>query len=320
MIEKNIVGTYSREEAYPVFQHEAKEEPAIKPVDYSISTVGRVAAINGVIGKVDPLDQWRAFSERLRDRRLALEQASTTAQQTGSGTRPESLSPQARRAASQARKAYRDQQFQRTYEQDMVNIEHDTDPMVLGLQRYLALVNDPIPDEHLKAYETPDEPDEPVVAPALDEMQTLQVKDVMQRKVVCVLESTTIEQVASICNRRGISGVPVVSTNRSLIGIVTLSDIIHQMFSKRSVSTYADQGGKVLEQKALAILDEPVRHYMKKNVITVKPETSVREACEVMMQHNIRRVVVARGDLVRGIFSAQDAVKVLAAAHLNLAD
>lgn len=316
MIEKNIVGTYSREEAYPVFQHEAKDEPAIKPVG-SLSAVARVASINGIIGQVDPIDQWRAFSERLRERRLA--QEARSAEPAAPQTRPAVLTPEARRAASQARKAYRDQHFQRTYEQDMVNIEHDTDPMVLGLQRYLALVNDPIPDEHLKAYETPADDEVPGADDACG-LHTLQVKDVMQRKVVCVLESTTIEQVASICNRRGISGVPVVNANRALIGIVTLSDIIHQMFSKRSVSTYADQGGKVLEQKALAILDEPVRHYMKKNVITVQPETSVREACEVMMQHNIRRVVVARGDLVRGIFSAQDAVKVLAAAHLNLAD
>jgi CBS domain-containing protein len=316
MIEKNIVGTYSREEAYPVFQHEAKDEPAIKPVG-SLSTVARVASINGIIGQVDPIDQWRAFSERLRERRLA--QEARSAETPEAQSRPAALSPEARRAASQARKAYRDQHFQRTYEQDMVNIEHDTDPMVLGLQRYLALVNDPIPDEHLKAYETPADDEAPGADDACG-LHTLQVKDVMQRKVVCVLESTTIEQVASICNRRGISGVPVVNANKALIGIVTLSDIIHQMFSKRSVSTYADQGGKVLEQKALAILDEPVRHYMKKNVITVQPETSVREACEVMMQHNIRRVVVARGDLVRGIFSAQDAVKVLAAAHLNLAD
>ncbi|MEZ0372022.1 MAG: HPP family protein, partial [Candidatus Sericytochromatia bacterium] len=141
---------------------------------------------------------------------------------------------------------------------------------------------------------------------------------VMTRKVVCVLESTTIEQVASLCNRRGFSGVPVVSQNQSLIGIVTMSDIMQQLIDKKSLSTYSEQGGEVLEQKALAILDEPVRNYMHSQVITVPPETTVREACQLMMKHRIRRLVVSRGDLVRGIFSAQDAVRVLATAELKV--
>jgi predicted transcriptional regulator len=195
----------------------------------------------------------------------------------------------------------------------MVNFEHQADPMVLGLQRYLSMVNHPIPDEHLKAFEA-HAPEEAGASSGHE----LTVAEVMTRRVVCVLESTTIEQVASICNRRGFSGVPVVNQNQALIGIVTLTDIMHQLLDQKSLSTYAEQGGEVLEQKALAILDEPVRNYMHRDVITVLPETTVREACQLMMKHRIRRLVVARGDLVRGIFSAQDAVQVLATAELKV--
>ncbi|PKL74744.1 MAG: hypothetical protein CVV27_18950 [Candidatus Melainabacteria bacterium HGW-Melainabacteria-1] len=195
----------------------------------------------------------------------------------------------------------------------MVNLNHSGDPMVLGLQRYLSLVNEPIPDEHMKAYEIGTDD-----SPAADEIRELNVGDVMTRKVVCVLESTTIEQVASICNRRGITGVPVVDAKQSLIGIVTMSDIMRQLLDQKSLSTYAAQGGEVLEQKALAILDEPVRNYMHRKVVTVSPETGVSEACQLMMQHGIRRLVVARGDLVRGIFSAKDAVRVLSNAKLKV--
>lgn len=318
MVEKNIVGTYNISDAYPVFQHEAPDEPAIKPVDYSLPTTSRVASIRGSISSVDPIDQWRSFSERLKARRLAQEQAQE---------QPDPESPQKQAAPRRQPPEQSGDQFQRTYEQDMVNIDSHSDPMVLGLQRYLSLVNDPIPDEHLKAYETSDE-HEGAEAQDLDAIKegeeaeyslpVLRVREVMTRKVVCVLESTTIEQVASLCNRRGISGVPVVNEKQALVGIVTLTDIINQLFNTKSLSTYAEQGGQILEQKALAILDEPVRNYMHREVVTVLPETPVREACEVMMRHRIRRVVVARGDVVRGVFSSRDAVKVLSSADLAI--
>lgn len=317
MTEKNVIGTYNRKDFYPEFGYESPEEEAIPAVDYTVPTLSRVAAIRGVTGNVSPIDQWRAFSERLRDRRLAKESLDSRLQQPKPGR---ALRPHPRPQPKQNR----EQQFQRTYEQDMVDINKNLDPMVLGLQRYLSLVNHPIPDEHLKAYETEYVDDEHPAATGevVSETDTsiLRVQEVMTRKVVCVIESTTIEQVASICNRRGFSGVPVLNDRQGLIGIVTLTDIINQLFNNRSISYYSEQGGKVLEQKALAVLDEPVRNYMHRDVITVPPECPVREACEIMMRHNIRRVVVTRGDIVRGIFSAQDAVKVLAAADLNIAD
>lgn len=346
MVEKNIVGKYNIEDEYPVFSYDSEEgggTPAIGPV----ARLARIEGISGVATVDDPVDQWRNFSEQLRARRLARESLNSRPDSLPDNDDEDLMDPSQRDSQHQDDAQYQeaylepggspqdtyqpsarpgpDQQFQKEYEQDMVEFTHHPDPMMLGLQRYLAAVNDPISDEQLRAYETPekheepDEADEPeatdsdVVAPG-----ALQVGDVMTKRVVCVLESTTIEQVASICNRRGFSGVPVVNEQKGLIGIVTLRDILHQLIDKRSLSTYAEMGGEVLEQKALAILEDPVRLYMHRDVITVTPETSVREACQLMLKHGIRRLVVARGDLVRGVFSAQDAVRVLAAADLRV--
>ncbi|HEY9838991.1 MAG: HPP family protein [Candidatus Sericytochromatia bacterium] len=318
MYEKNIVGTYRRDEVFPEFSYDAPEAPAIDAVAPVAGTVP-VAPVNSIVGRLDPVEQWRSFSEQLRARRLAHEtviQRRTRSQEAGTTQQTQPEQAQLEKAQpEQARKAMSgsDQQYQKEYEQDMVNIDNHADPMVLGLQRYLSLVNNPIPDEHIKAFEASEQD-----VANTDSGNELSVADVMTRKVVCVLESTTIEQVASLCNRRGFSGVPVVSQNQGLIGIVTMSDIMQQLIDKKSLSTYSEQGGEVLEQKALAILDEPVRNYMHSQVITVSPETTVREACQLMMQHRIRRLVVSRGDLVRGIFSAQDAVRVLATAELKV--
>lgn len=302
MYEKNIVGTYFKEEQFPTFKTDAgKEPPAISPVS-RLGGVSSLAPISGLVSVHDPLDQWRSFSERLRERRLSHE-----------GLQNQPIQQQARRSGPiQAP----DQQYQKAYESDMVNISSQGsqhDPLYMNLQRYLSLVNHPIPDEEKRAYVIGD-----------DEEHTnpdgrLRVGDVMTRHVVCVLESTSIEQVASLCNRRGFTGVPVINANRALIGIVTLTDILNHLFEQKSLSTYANTTGEILEQQALAILEEPVRNYMHRNVVTVSPSTPVKEACQLMMQQKIRRVVVTKGDVVKGIFSAQDAVKVLAGAELNLA-
>lgn len=310
MVEKNVVGMYNIKDEYPVFQHEDDDERQVDAVDYSIPITSRVAAIRGVVGNVDPLDQWRDFSERLKARRLAREEAGQQMQQyQAAEPAPHSRVNSAPR--SQKRSVQQDLNFQRSYEHDMVDISQSAHPAVLNLQRYLSMVNTPVTGEQIQAYEPADEDE-------LKDSGELLVRDVMVRKVVCVLETTTIEQVASICNRRGFSGVPVVNHHKGLIGIVTLTDIIQQLFAHESVSLFANQGGQVLEQKALAILDEPTSKYMNRDVVTVTPETSVQTACRKMMDHNIRRVVVARGDLVKGIFSAQDAVRILATAQMKV--
>jgi CBS domain-containing protein len=295
MVEKNIVGKYNISDEYPVFKADDVEQgPLVSPVS-RVGGIDRIQGVQGVISTFEPLEQWRVFSEMLRDRRQ------------GPSRQPPSA-PTPPRPAAQTQ---RDQHFQKEYEQDMVDISTHSDPLFLQLQRYLSQVNHEHPDIHKTTYETPDTGF--TAAPT----GILRVADVMTQRVVCVLESTPIEQVASICNRRRITGIPVVTaTSRSLVGIVTLTDILNQIVNRPALETLQAHG-EILRQTALAVLDEPVRNFMHSPVFTVPPECSVREACQLMTEKKIRRVVVTQGDLVRGIFSAQDAVRILARADLS---
>lgn len=315
MTEKNVVGMYNIKDQYPVFGYGNDDDQArVDAVNYAVPGPNAVTAIRGSIGGMDAVEQWRGFSEQLRQRRETAEQMHQQVDERAST----SQSPAQQRPSQQQSPTPRQQdtQFQRSYEKDMVKLSSQSDVTTWGLQKYLSEVRHPVPDEHLKTYETPEElHDEEVY-----DVDDLQVKDVMVRKVVCILESTTLEQVASICNRRGITGVPVVNQKKGLIGIITMSDITKEIFSQAAVSSFASQeGGEILEQQSLALLDLPVREFMHRKVITAPPETTVREACRIMMENNIRRLVIARGDMVKGIFSAKDAVRVLAGAELKVA-
>lgn len=312
MTEKNVVGMYNIKDQYPVFGYGNDDEARVDPVNYSVVGPSAVSAIRGGVAGMDAVQQWRGFSEQLRQRRETAERMHQQLDNPSQGTSQQQALPQKKNNPPRQH----DTQFQRSYEQDMVRISSQSDVTTWGLQKYLSEVRHPVPDEHLKTYETPDDLHE---EDSYD-IDALLVKDVMVRKVVCILESTTLEQVASICNRRGITGVPVVNQTKGLIGIITMSDITKEIFSQAAVSSFASQeGGEILEQQSLALLDLPVREFMHRKVITAPPETTVREACRLMMENNIRRLVIARGDVVKGIFSAKDAVRVLAGAELKVA-
>lgn len=284
MYEKNYVGTYQLKDTYPAFGYSTFKSQQT-PAPTQPEAVTRLESVSGAVSQLAPLEQWRYFSEQLRQRRMARQ--------------PALAEPAPTRPAAH---------FQQAYEQDLLQLEHTLNPIMAGLQHYLSIVNHPIPDQQIQVYAQPE------VELTAGE---LLVGQVMSQKVACVMPSTTIEQAASLCNRRGFTGLPVVDEHHTLLGIVTLSDILRQILNHEALTTFALADGDVLRQEALAILDEPVRQYMHTDVITVMPETPVSEACRLMSHHGIRRVVVTRGRLVQGIFSAQDAVAVLAGSNLS---
>jgi len=58
-------------------------------------------------------------------------------------------------------------------------------------------------------------------------------------------------------------------------------------------------------------LEKPVGDFMKTNVLTVSVDTKITDACKFMVENKVRRVIVTKDEIVKGIFSAFDAVKIL---------
>lgn len=303
MTEKNVVGMRNKGDDFSAhkFGEGFGDDDKVQPIDYSTTGPTRVAPVSGGASVMDPISQWRTFSEALkmrRERKEAIERGEVDT----APPKPQNQVSQPPRVTQ----AQKDKSFQSRYESDSIDLGDAPDPMYASFQRYLAKVNYPVPDEADKTYFPPLEEHEPCPE------GSLRVGDVMTKKVVCVIESTPVEEFASICNRRGISGAPVVHySTRRLLGEVAISDIVEHIFDSKSLSTFSAHG-EVLEQQSLGILDEPVHDFMRKDVVTVTPECSVQEACQLMTQHNLQRIIVVKGDLVRGIFSARDAVRILA--------
>jgi CBS domain-containing protein len=140
----------------------------------------------------------------------------------------------------------------------------------------------------------------------------LRMSDVMSTDVTCVLGSTTLEQLAGLFNKRHIMAAPVVDyQTQKYLGLVSMSDIFSDTFSEKLLSTV--ENGTLVDEDFMDVLDQPIRDFMKAvEYVAVPPDCTVQEACELMVNNNLHHLVIVYNHLVRGIFSAFDALRILA--------
>ncbi len=139
----------------------------------------------------------------------------------------------------------------------------------------------------------------------------LTVADIMTREVVTVTPETTLREAAITMLQHGVSGLPVVDGEGSLVGIVSEADFVDQEATHDWASRY-----RLLDplygrgERALAAA-ERVGDVMTRSLLTVRPDARVAEAARRMASGVKRLPVVADGALV-GIVSRADVLRVFA--------
>ncbi|MEP7272548.1 MAG: CBS domain-containing protein [Acidobacteriota bacterium] len=105
----------------------------------------------------------------------------------------------------------------------------------------------------------------------------MKVQDIMTKDPACCTPQHSLEEVARLMVVHDCGQIPVVESEESMkpIGVITDRDI-----TCRSVAV----GKNPLELKA--------KDFMSSPAITVTPETSVEDCCQVMEESKVRRVPV----------------------------
>ncbi|AIY90423.1 CBS domain-containing protein [Geoglobus acetivorans] len=119
----------------------------------------------------------------------------------------------------------------------------------------------------------------------------MKIGEFMQKNVVMVDEKTRVREVARIMGEKRIGSV-IVTKDGKPYGIFTERDF----FSKA-----------VLNEG----LENPVSNFVSSPLITVNPEYTIHEASKIMADMKIRRLVVAEGEKIVGIFTASDLVRAI---------
>ena len=167
---------------------------------------------------------------------------------------------------------------------------------------------------------------------ALPQFGLAPVSDYMQTDVATLRADATAEEAIALFEDYHISGAPVLNSSDELVGVLTASDIARTdhvagdlIQTERSEYYLQDTVDDSLDDAAFdrapfpqdeyspETLDRPrVKDWMNPNVVAVAPTTTVREACQRMVQESIHRVLVVDGGNLVGIFSSFDVVKAVA--------
>ena len=146
--------------------------------------------------------------------------------------------------------------------------------------------------------------------------EELLVKDIMVKKVITIQKDASVEELSELLVKNKISGVPVVDSDGKLVGIATEGDLIikdsdlhfPRYFKLLDSIIYIDSLNK-FKKSLKKFLGTKVEDVMTAEIKTVKEETPVGEAANIMIKYNINRVPVldSKDELV-GIVTRADIV------------
>ena len=143
------------------------------------------------------------------------------------------------------------------------------------------------------------------------------VKDIMVKKVITIQKDASVEELSELLVKNKISGVPVVDNDGKLVGIATEGDLIikdsdlhfPRYFKLLDSIIYLESLNK-FKKSLKKFLGTKVEDVMTAEIKTVKEETPIGEAANMMIKYNINRVpVLDSKDKMVGIVTRADIVK-----------
>lgn len=136
---------------------------------------------------------------------------------------------------------------------------------------------------------------------AIERLLNLRVADVMRREVVAVSADDTMAAVADRFLELGISGAPVVNSQKKCVGLLSATDFVRTVGEN---SPAAQRSGK-----------ERVEAHMSRVVVSINVDrTMIDAAREMCAQHVHRLPVVDRAGMLVGLLSSLDLVAAVVAA------
>ena len=146
------------------------------------------------------------------------------------------------------------------------------------------------------------------------------VREIMTTEVVAVRRDTSVNDIAKLMGERDISGIPVVDESNHVVGIVTELDMIVrntrlelpvfiQILDLARIPLempghYRDRLRHMLGAQAADIMTE--------QVTAIGPEAEAQDLAELMVKRRLNPVPVVENDVLVGIVSRADLIRMMA--------
>jgi CBS domain-containing protein/mannitol/fructose-specific phosphotransferase system IIA component (Ntr-type) len=150
-----------------------------------------------------------------------------------------------------------------------------------------------------------------IAASGIELKKELTVREIMTEEPFFVTPDTTLKEVANLLFKHRISGLPVVDSNESVVGVITNRDLIRaampdykSLISNLALTYEAAPFENLLRQEDRIT----VKELMSTDVYSVEEDASVVEVAAVMLFKDIRRVPVVRDNKLVGLVVISDIV------------
>ena len=149
-------------------------------------------------------------------------------------------------------------------------------------------------------------------------------RDIMTRNVIVVEKDTTINNLIETFLDHRISCAPVVTKKKKLIGIVTKTDVLGYFLDldldltvKVGLKDILEYNSEHSDMEIAPETEQKVGNIMTKNPITAGENSSIESLAKTMINKNIHRVIIKKGDKIVGIVSTLDILHHIAGIDKN---
>lgn len=144
----------------------------------------------------------------------------------------------------------------------------------------------------------------------------MQAQDVMARGVIAIGPDMPIQIAARAMVSNKVSALVVMGIDARMMGIISEGDLLRRVETEteQTHSSWPEMfvSSDVLTKEFIKSRGKRARDVMTRDVITAAPETPLREIANLMEKHGVKRVPIVENDVVVGIVSRADFLRVLA--------
>lgn len=132
---------------------------------------------------------------------------------------------------------------------------------------------------------------------------TVPVSKIMSKNLVKLQLSDDLTKAESLFKHHKIRHIPVVNGNK-ILGILSYTDLLRISFADA-----IDDDEEVVDTTVYNMFS--VEQVMVKKVTTIAPDTSIKDAAEILTKNDFHALPVCEGELLVGIVTTTDLIQYL---------
>lgn len=133
--------------------------------------------------------------------------------------------------------------------------------------------------------------------------QQVPVSTIMTTSIIKLNITDTLTKAETLFKKNHIRHIPVVNSNK-IVGMLSYTDLLRISFADA-----VDENDTIIDSTVYNMFS--VEQVMSKNLISVSPETTIKEAAEILATREFHALPVCKGDLLVGIVTTTDLIKYL---------